>query len=471
MLDMIKDMLSSGGAFASLSAGKQAAWDSAQSAFAGFVDRGETSRNETDESRKTNWFESTDIGYGWRTADALLADYRSASPSGRRQDPVARTQSRDGGTEDRALQPESQAPRDRSGGVAARDRAEVSESSADRSTARQEAAAQGEGDHTEVQKGHKAGASQASGTQDDQQSDLSAQSSKAGRNGEANGEAKAAQNGDAQQNGQPVEQGLKLASSADSGLQNGNEEHAEGELANAARRLAEQAGTNSEDANGKPAKVQFTGVEGGSSGSTSATPVTGAIDAAPPDLSGLHAQASSRIADSANAASQGRTAAGSAQQAAGQANEQQPQVNIDQLAARTVRWRHVGILDNGGSARIRLDPPELGSVDVILRTSGNTVRIEMTVESEAVGRQLQSQSERLVQALQNHGLQAGRIDVQVASQPEQTQEGQEQQGQGDQPTAQQQHDGRQGAEEEPDRRRQDDSPFQRRMEEMLNTTA
>jgi len=138
--------------------------------------------------------------------------------------------------------------------------------------------------------------------------------------------------------------------------------------------------------------------------------------------------------------------------------EEPPAPNIDQLAARTVRWRHLGLLGSGGSARIRLDPPSLGSVEVMLRTDGNTVRVELTVESEAVRQLLTSNSDRLAQALGGHGLQAGRIEVTVQtpgeSSTETASDGQQAEGQSP-------RDGGGG---------DDDGAFEQEIEDQLNLT-
>jgi len=87
--------------------------------------------------------------------------------------------------------------------------------------------------------------------------------------------------------------------------------------------------------------------------------------------------------------------------------------DMDQLAAKTVRWQHLGLLGRDGSARIRLSPPELGSVEVTLRTSNDVVRVHLTVESESVRQLLQGNSEKLSQGLLAHGLRAGSIEVAV----------------------------------------------------------
>jgi len=90
-----------------------------------------------------------------------------------------------------------------------------------------------------------------------------------------------------------------------------------------------------------------------------------------------------------------------------------PTPDVDRLATTMVRWQHLGVLGRGGSARIRLSPPELGSVEVALRTAGNVVRVHVTVQSESVQQLLNNHSDRLIQSLQTQGLQAGRIEVVV----------------------------------------------------------
>ena len=122
-----------------------------------------------------------------------------------------------------------------------------------------------------------------------------------------------------------------------------------------------------------------------------------------------------------------------------QAPAGQPQLDVEQLAARAVRWQQLGMLDRGGSARIRLSPPELGSVRIALQASDNAVRIHMTVETESVRQLLSSNSERLTESLQVHGMQARRIEVTVQTlADQQAEQGRSQDGQGRQPPDEQQ---------------------------------
>ena len=134
-----------------------------------------------------------------------------------------------------------------------------------------------------------------------------------------------------------------------------------------------------------------------------------------------------------NASAAGASAANPPAQDASQV----PVPNLDDLASKTVRWQHLGVLDGQGSARIRLDPPELGSVQVQIQTVNNAVRIQMSVDSESVRTLLQSHSDKLAQSLQAHGMQASRIEVVVqTSQSRNDGDASEQKGSGQQSSQQ-----------------------------------
>ncbi len=90
---------------------------------------------------------------------------------------------------------------------------------------------------------------------------------------------------------------------------------------------------------------------------------------------------------------------------------QNVQVDVDQLAQRTVRWQHLGVLDDGGTARIRLSPPELGSIQIALETVDKVVHVQITAESESTRQLLQNHADQLVQSLSTHGLTAARVQV------------------------------------------------------------
>ncbi|MFW6155196.1 MAG: flagellar hook-length control protein FliK, partial [Planctomycetota bacterium] len=140
--------------------------------------------------------------------------------------------------------------------------------------------------------------------------------------------------------------------------------------------------------------------------------------------------------------------------------------NVDQLASRVSRWRNLGLLNQGGSARIRLDPPSLGSVDVTLRTAGSTVQVELTVESDSVRHLLRTHSDRLAQGLQSHGLQASRIEINVQT-PADAPADQQGDTADDGGTAGRNDDGGQGG-RQPQRDR--DRTFRQDIEDQLNVT-
>lgn len=157
----------------------------------------------------------------------------------------------------------------------------------------------------------------------------------------------------------------------------------------------------------------------------------------------------------------GRGSAGDAQGAQQASNLPTP--DTDNLAARTVRWQRLGMLDNQGIARIRLDPPELGSVQVSMRTVDNQVTIQMTVDTESVRQLLQSNSDRLVQSLQAQGFQTTRIEVVVQTPAQESpQQGGNQGGQSN---------GGQQNPQQHQQSRQQDRPFAQQMREELNLTA
>jgi flagellar hook-length control protein FliK len=145
-----------------------------------------------------------------------------------------------------------------------------------------------------------------------------------------------------------------------------------------------------------------------------------------------------------------------------------PQPDVDHLATRAVRWQRLGVLDGQGAARIRLAPPELGTVEIQMRSSGSTLTLQMTVDSEPVRQLLQSQSDRLMQSLQHHGFQASRVEISVSNPSESAAE---------QDAGQSHPDGR-GAgadrQDEGGRRGRDDRQdrsFANQMQEELNITA
>jgi len=149
----------------------------------------------------------------------------------------------------------------------------------------------------------------------------------------------------------------------------------------------------------------------------SATPTAGAEPAPGQGTTvAAVAAAADRGAMARGVATVANTAAGDVAPEA-QAPADLPAPDMEALAVRTARWQRVGVLGQQQSVRVRLSPPELGSVQIALRTSNNIVRVQMTVESEAVRQLLQAHSQRLIEGLGAHGMQADRIEVVVEASP------------------------------------------------------
>ena len=81
--------------------------------------------------------------------------------------------------------------------------------------------------------------------------------------------------------------------------------------------------------------------------------------------------------------------------------------------ARVVRGLVNAVNQNGGSVTLRLQPPELGFVRVQLEINDGSVRAAFQAEQPAVRTLLSQQMSQLRQALQSHGLQVDRLDVQT----------------------------------------------------------
>ncbi len=198
---------------------------------------------------------------------------------------------------------------------------------------------------------------------------------------------------------------------------------------------------------------------------TVATAVTDGVDIAAGTMGGVSSVAAAGRADSPMAMTLTPSASGVETASAADAAADLPEANVDQLASRTVRWRNLGVLGRGGVARIRLDPPSLGSVEVVLRTSGTTVHVELTVETEAVRQLLQSSADRLAQSLGAHGMRAERITVNVSTPGDATADG-DSSGDDREPS-----DGRRETDDEPDRDQRRGGSFADDMEPELNLTA
>jgi hypothetical protein len=85
--------------------------------------------------------------------------------------------------------------------------------------------------------------------------------------------------------------------------------------------------------------------------------------------------------------------------------------SADQLAGPIVA--HVQARPEAGETelRVRLDPPELGTVKVKIVSTGGDVRAELQVTSDAVRRVVESQLPELRQKLEDAGVRVQRMDV------------------------------------------------------------
>lgn len=107
-----------------------------------------------------------------------------------------------------------------------------------------------------------------------------------------------------------------------------------------------------------------------------------------------------------------------------QAVGQERRVAFEQLA-RTVLpqvTRGIATLVQDGSAEMRLQlrPPELGEIELRVRATDSTVHGQVTVQQPAVKHLLESQLDRLREALSEQGLQLAGFDVGVSRDPRST---------------------------------------------------
>ncbi|NQU77061.1 MAG: flagellar hook-length control protein FliK, partial [Planctomycetes bacterium] len=107
-----------------------------------------------------------------------------------------------------------------------------------------------------------------------------------------------------------------------------------------------------------------------------------------------------------------------------------PVPDLQELAIKTVRWQRLDAFAQAGSARIRLSPPQLGTVEVMMHTSNNVVRVQMVVETEAVRQLLQAHSGRLTQNLLALGMNTQQLEIVVETPAELPYKQTEQQGGG-----------------------------------------
>lgn len=67
-----------------------------------------------------------------------------------------------------------------------------------------------------------------------------------------------------------------------------------------------------------------------------------------------------------------------------------------------------------GTARIRLEPPELGEVRIQARLEGQNLRVLVETETRQAGELLRGRLKELRDALEQHGLRTDRLEVVVA---------------------------------------------------------
>lgn len=105
---------------------------------------------------------------------------------------------------------------------------------------------------------------------------------------------------------------------------------------------------------------------------------------------------------------------------------------LDANVARVARGLQSAVQHNGGAVTLRLDPPEMGVVRVLMEVREGVASVQFRVEKESAGTLLNQHVESLRESLQRQGLNAERIDVQLMPRsPEPT--GQDGQGAGQTP--------------------------------------
>lgn len=86
---------------------------------------------------------------------------------------------------------------------------------------------------------------------------------------------------------------------------------------------------------------------------------------------------------------------------------------LDANVARVARGLQSAVQHNGGAVTLRLDPPEMGVVRVLMEVREGVASVQFRVEKESAGTLLNQHVESLRESLQRQGLNAERIDVQL----------------------------------------------------------
>ena len=88
--------------------------------------------------------------------------------------------------------------------------------------------------------------------------------------------------------------------------------------------------------------------------------------------------------------------------------------------AEKVRWM---VNSRNPSAEIRLDPPDLGAINIKVHISGDTAQVNFTVQSMGAKEALDQAAPRLRDMLQQQGIELGQSSVQQESNGQQNQDG------------------------------------------------
>jgi flagellar hook-length control protein FliK len=83
-------------------------------------------------------------------------------------------------------------------------------------------------------------------------------------------------------------------------------------------------------------------------------------------------------------------------------------------AVRQVSQKVQWMVRNGeGKAILRLDPPELGHIEIEVETKSGEMKIHMSVENESVKNTLEASAPQLRQSMEQHHVKIEKLEVQV----------------------------------------------------------
>ncbi|MCX5661142.1 MAG: flagellar hook-length control protein FliK [Planctomycetota bacterium] len=87
--------------------------------------------------------------------------------------------------------------------------------------------------------------------------------------------------------------------------------------------------------------------------------------------------------------------------------------DLDANVARVARGLQTAVQQNGGAVTLRLDPPEMGVVRVLMEVRDGVTSVQFRTEKESAGVLLNQHMDSLRESLQRQGLSVERIDVQL----------------------------------------------------------